>query len=90
MKYRYLTDVRFAEMGADAVDEHALADVSVGSIEPLGMRYGLTMKAWMASARPSATATITTSSTIEFLADFLRWSWPSRRGVAVESAPGHH
>ena len=35
---------------------------SVGSIDSLGIRYGLTMNAWISSARPSATTTITTSS----------------------------
>src|SRR3954452_16372898 len=38
---------------------------SVGTIDSLGIRYGLTRKAWMLSARPSATATIRTSSTSE-------------------------
>ena len=38
------------------------------------MRYGLTMNAWMPSARPSATATITTSSTIEAVSDFDRFT----------------
>src|SRR4051812_6730428 len=38
---------------------------SVGTIDSLGIRYGLTRKAWMPSARPSATATIRTSSTSE-------------------------
>ena len=44
---------------------------NVGSIDPEGMRYGLTMKAWIPSARPTATARITTSSTIELVSDFL-------------------
>jgi hypothetical protein len=34
----------------------------VGTIDSLGMRYGLTRKAWMPRASPSATATMTTSS----------------------------
>ena len=38
---------------------------SVGSIDSLGMRNGLTTKAWIASASPSATATIVTSSMSE-------------------------
>ena len=36
---------------------------SVGSIDPDGIWYGLTMNAWIPSARPSARATIRTSST---------------------------
>ncbi len=36
---------------------------SVGIIEPLGIRYGLTTNAWISSASPTATATVTTSST---------------------------
>ena len=43
---------------------------SVGTIDSLGMRYGLTRKAWMPSASPSATATMTTSSRSEPPADF--------------------
>ena len=35
---------------------------SVGTIDSLGIRNGLTRKAWMPSASPSATATIMTSS----------------------------
>ena len=35
---------------------------SVGSIDPEGIWYGLTTKAWISSARPIASATITTSS----------------------------
>ena len=35
---------------------------SVGTIDSLGIRKGLTRNAWMPSARPSATATIETSS----------------------------
>src|SRR3954454_21912948 len=38
---------------------------SVGTIDSLGIRYGLTRKAWMPSARPSATATIRISSSTE-------------------------
>src|SRR3954452_5040450 len=37
----------------------------VGTIDSEGMRYGLTRKAWMASASPSATATIKINSTSE-------------------------
>src|SRR5258705_12601924 len=37
----------------------------VGTIDSLGIRYGLTKKAWMPNARPSATATIRTSSSSE-------------------------
>ena len=42
---------------------------SVGTIDSLGIRYGLTRKAWMPSASPSATATIRTSSSSEPEAD---------------------
>src|SRR6201995_3102983 len=42
---------------------------SVGTIDSLGMRYGLTRKAWMPSASASATATIITSSSSEPDAD---------------------
>src|SRR4051812_21097303 len=42
---------------------------SVGTIDSLGMRYGLTRKAWIPRARPSATATIRTSSSSEPEAD---------------------
>src|SRR6478609_3143145 len=35
----------------------------VGTMDSLGIRYGLTRKAWMPRARPRATATINTSST---------------------------
>src|SRR5215207_9523227 len=35
---------------------------SVGSMEPEGIWYGLTIQCWIPSARPSASATITTSS----------------------------
>src|SRR5215207_8050488 len=47
---------------------------SVGTIDSDGIRYGLTRKAWMPSARPSATATMTTSSMRELPVDlsFLR------------------
>src|SRR3954464_7252428 len=38
---------------------------SVGTIDSLGMRYGLTRNAWMPSARPRATATMRTSSSSE-------------------------
>src|SRR5215217_42429 len=38
---------------------------SVGTIDSDGIRYGLTRKAWMPSARPSATATIMISSSSE-------------------------
>ena len=43
---------------------------SVGTIEGLGIRYGLTMKAWISSARPTATATVTKSSSTDLAADF--------------------
>src|SRR4051812_12914740 len=49
---------------------------SVGSIEPLGIRYGLTRKAWMPSARPSATTTMTTSSTNELPVDLSFFARP--------------
>src|SRR5215472_16949014 len=38
-------------------------------MDSLGIRYGLTRKAWMPSASPSATATISTSSSSEPEAD---------------------
>src|SRR5436305_71988 len=38
---------------------------SVGTIDGLGMRNGLTRKAWIPIASPSATAMITTNSTTE-------------------------
>ena len=38
---------------------------SVGTIDSDGIRYGLTRKAWMPSASPSATTTIMTSSSSE-------------------------
>src|SRR5690348_12424595 len=38
---------------------------SVGTIDSLGIRYGLTRKAWMPRASPRATATIRTSSRSE-------------------------
>ena len=43
---------------------------SVGSIEPLGIRYGLTTKAWISSASATATATVITSSIRDFMPDF--------------------
>src|SRR5215212_3928731 len=42
---------------------------SVGTIDSLGILYGLMRNAWMPSARPSATATIRTSSSSEPEAD---------------------
>src|SRR3954470_17485952 len=42
---------------------------SVGSIDSLGIRYGLTRKAWIPSASPRATTTIITSSRRELDAD---------------------
>src|SRR5215212_10581451 len=42
---------------------------SVGTIDSLGILYGLMRKAWMPSARPSATTTIRTSSSSEPEAD---------------------
>src|SRR5215213_1678769 len=44
---------------------------SVGTIDSDGIRYGLTRKAWMPSARPSATATIRTSSSSELDAELV-------------------
>ena len=44
---------------------------SVGTIDSLGMRNGLTRNAWIPSARPSATATIVTSSMSEPPAPFF-------------------
>src|SRR3954469_23873641 len=52
---------------------------SVGTIDSLGMRYGLTRKAWMPSASPSATATITTSSSREPPADWGFFTAPTSR-----------
>ena len=43
---------------------------SVGSIEPLGILYGLTMNAWIRSASPTAIATVTTSSISDLTVDF--------------------
>src|SRR5579859_5350546 len=43
---------------------------SVGTIEGLGIRYGLTMKAWMSSASPTAMATVRISSRTDFSGDF--------------------
>jgi hypothetical protein len=43
--------------------------VRVGTIDSDGIRYGLTRKAWMPSARASATTMITTSSTSELPGD---------------------
>src|SRR5207248_1546683 len=42
---------------------------SVGSIEPLGIRYGLTMNAWISRARPTAIATVITSSISDLTVD---------------------
>src|SRR4051794_36011694 len=42
---------------------------SVGTIDSLGIRYGLTRNAWIARASPRATATIMTSSSSEPEAD---------------------
>jgi len=66
-----VADLRVAEVEADAVDEHAWPTSSVGSIDWLGIRNGLTRNAWMTSARPRAIATIVTSSMSEFLVDSL-------------------
>ena len=52
---------------------------SVGTIDSLGIWYGLTRNAWMPSASPRATATITTSSTREPAGDFVRLLACSRR-----------
>src|SRR5947208_12990669 len=50
----------------------------VGSIDWLGIRNGFTRNAWIRSARPSAIATIVTSSTSEFFVDSLAGAdWPS-------------
>jgi hypothetical protein len=55
----------------------------VGTIDSLGMRYGLTRKAWMPRARPSATATIRTSSTSEPDADDVLDATPRLLGLVV-------
>ena len=52
---------------------------SVGTIDSLGIRYGLTRNAWMPSASPSATATMTTSSTSWPPAVFSALAFFSRR-----------
>src|SRR5438874_11157762 len=59
---------------------------SVGSIDPLGMRYGLTMKAWIPSASPSATAMIVTNSIAEPVALFLCLLCATGR---LGTRPGH-
>ncbi len=43
---------------------------SVGTIDGLGIRYGLTMNAWISSASPTAIATVTTSSISDLSVDF--------------------
>ena len=67
---------------------------SVGTIDSLGIRYGLTRNAWMPSASPSATATIMTSSSSELPADALlrraaglRAARPCRRRARVGLGP---
>ena len=57
----------------------------VGTIDSLGMRNGLTRKAWMPSARPSATATIVTSSTSEPAGALLLLDRPPRRSATGPS-----
>ncbi len=42
---------------------------SVGTIDGLGIRYGLTMNAWISSASATATATVMTSSIRPFMTD---------------------
>src|SRR3954464_7587635 len=54
---------------------------SVGTIDSLGMRYGLTRNAWMPRARPSAPATITPSPPSEPPADP---PFPRARGLPVD------
>ena len=51
-----LADVRFAEVHADAVDQHALADRQRRLHRAAGDAVGLDDPAWMPSARPSATS----------------------------------
>ena len=53
------------------VDEHPRPTWSVGTIDSLGIRNGFTRKAWMPSARPSATATIVTNSMNELCSRFF-------------------
>src|SRR5947209_8321299 len=61
---------------------------SVGIIEPLGMRYGLTTKAWMSSASATATATVITSSTSDLTGDREPPSPRAIRNRRGGSAPG--
>lgn len=56
---------------------------SVGTIDSLGIRNGLTRKAWMPRAKPSATATIVTSSTSE-----LCWRFFSLLPLATGASRG--
>src|SRR6185437_12001597 len=51
---------------------------SVGTIDGLGIRYGLTMNAWISSASATATATVTTSSISPFTRDLPARAWASR------------
>ena len=60
---------------------------SVGTIDSLGIRYGLTRNAWMPSARPSATATMTTSSTRELAGSFSAGFAPHDRRSASRRRP---
>src|SRR5438045_295823 len=53
---------------------------SVGTIDGLGIRYGLTTNAWIRRASPTATATVSTSSANDFRPDL----WP--RFIAQGSA----
>src|SRR5438270_2974230 len=57
---------------------------SVGTIDGLGIRYGLTMKAWISSASATATATVTTSSIRPFTADLGAPDAGRRSGPASE------
>ena len=44
----------------------------VGTIDGLGIRYGLTMNAWISSASATAIATVITSSISPFIAGLQR------------------
>src|SRR3954464_10760960 len=50
--------------------------LSVGTIDGLGIRNGLTRNAWMPTARPSATAMMTTNSIAELVELFFFFSFP--------------
>ena len=62
--------------------------ISVGSIDPVGILYGLTTQAWIAIASPTATSTVAISSTSDRA---VRINSTGRRGAAADprvEAPG--